>query len=324
MAAGLRSIALAGVFTWLAASCGGRSSERLDPSNAGANAGAGGGDPDGNAGRGGRGATGGSAGRGGSSGARGGETQGGASDGGAGVGGAGGTGGAGADAGRGGMAGTSGQPPLGVCDAPSEYSENLESCGDFVHRPVALGCTPPPRDGTIDGIGGDTGEEDENECMNADDCSVVADCARDDDCGPGAYCIREVFDDDLERIYYHFCFTPCQTDTDCASDELCACDYRLQNATREEAQFGMCVPADCRTDEDCEGDALCVDVFNPRPDWDRGSNFSGFRCQSPADECYSAPLCPQPPDLNDCCAVRACLYVEDRFVCGGVDTCNLC
>lgn len=94
--------------------------------------------------------------------------------------------------------------------------------------------------------------------------------------------------------------------------------------TRRRAQFGMCVPTDCRADTDCEGDSLCVDVFRPRPRWARGSTFPGFHCQTPADECYSSPLCPKPPDLNDCCEVAACLYVEDRFVCGGVDTCNLC
>jgi hypothetical protein len=169
------------------------------------------------------------------------------------------------------------------------------------------------------------GDEDLNECMGNDDCRVVAGCARDDDCGPGAYCIREAWDDDVDVIYYHFCVTPCQSDADCASDQLCACDYRLQNATRESAQFGTCVSADCRTDADCEGDALCVDVFKVRRGWDRGSNFSGFHCQTPDDECYSSLLCPYPYyDDSYCDPVSACLYRDDGFVCSGLATRDLC
>jgi hypothetical protein len=177
----------------------------------------------------------------------------------------------------------------------------------------------------IDGVGGDTGEEDLNECMNADDCYVEAECARDDDCGPGAYCIREVYNDDIETIYYHFCFAPCQSDADCGSEAICACDYRLQNATRNSVQFGMCVPADCRTDADCEGGAFCVDVYKRRRRWDRGSEFSGFRCQTPADECYSSPSC-DPGDYPDdyCEYVPACQYEVDRFVCGWRSITNLC
>jgi hypothetical protein len=177
-------------------------------------------------------------------------------------------------------------------------------------------------------MGGGAVDPDVSSCedLKSDDypCQVADGCTSDADCEPDAYCIREAYDDDLERIYYHFCYTPCQSDADCESDELCACDYRERNAARNAAQFGMCVPAGCRTDADCNGDSLCVAVFTPTPSWNRGSTFSGFRCQTPADECYSSPLCPTPIPDYDCCPVRSCNYEDDRFVCGWQDTCNLC
>jgi hypothetical protein len=242
-------------------------------------------------------------------------------------GGSGGNGGQGETAGgQSGMTGTSGRPPVGVCDNPYAWSENLESCnGDFVHRPTALGCTPPARDEAQGGIGGHKGGEDLSDCVDHGvDCSVVDQCTTDADCGANAYCIREVYDNDVDRIYYHICHTPCGSDADCADNELCACDYMVKNRTRARVQLGMCVPAECRTDADCGSESLCVDVFNPDPPWARGSIFEGFHCQSSMDECYSTDRCPTPTPDYDCCPVTSCKYEDDRYTCGWQDTCNLC
>jgi hypothetical protein len=332
----LGRIAAATVCAWYVASCGGRSSEREEPAEAGSS-GVGG---DGGAGRGGRAGNGGGSGasRGGSSasggregtaGARGGASaRGGAAPGG--EGGEGGTAGGGAGTGAiGGQSGTTGShgpPPIGVCNGAHAWSENLESCsGDFVHRPAALSCTPPPREDAEGGFGGDGGGEDLSRCEDYEDgCEVVTQCTSDADCGPSAYCLREVYDDDLELVFYHFCYTPCGSDADCADSELCACDYGVKNATRTRVQLGMCVPADCRTDGDCNGESLCIDVLNPEPPWARGSTFEGFHCQSPADECYSTERCPIPTPEYDCCPVTSCNYEGDRYTCGWQDTCNLC
>jgi hypothetical protein len=190
---------------------------------------------------------------------------------------------------------------------------------------MALDCALPPRDDAQGGFGGDVGGEDPSDCdFRLVNCQVVDECTSDADCGPNAYCIREVRDDDIDRIYYHFCYTPCGSDADCADNELCACDYREKNATRTLAQLGMCVPADCHSDADCESEALCIDVFNPTPAWVRGSTFEGFHCQSPADDCYSSERCPIPHPDYDCCPVKSCNYDGDAYTCGWQDTCNLC
>ncbi|HEX6271493.1 MAG TPA: hypothetical protein VFZ53_00565 [Polyangiaceae bacterium] len=333
-------------------SCGGAS---LDGASGGAGGGAGGngaishGGTTGGTGEpkplGGSGGRGGSAARGGT-GEQGGSGATGGTDGGfAGDGEQGGSGVTGGSAGAAGTAtgGVAGLTPARVCNSPEAWSSNLELCEDgFVHRPQATACALPTRDSEYAMLPANAGREDLELCQDESShiyCDLGADeCTRDDDCGANAFCVRETeewLSDEL-RIH-HRCVTPCRTDADCTQDELCACDYAIQNATRARVSLGRCMPATCRTDADCVRrnlNGFCIASFQPKFNVHRSwpsdlpterRFLDSFHCQTPGDQCSRAANCPVfDPTGNDCCPKAVCVYSDTRFVCDAIETCDPC
>lgn len=223
--------------------------------------------------------------------------------------GAGGVAGAGATSAAGGASGAEANP---LCPSPSAWSRNLEACDQgFVHRPRALACPFPTRDEDIPGVPSDAGldpQPDPNECT------------RDEDCGGHGYCLYAENDDGYgDSVNAHVCVQACETDDDCASDELCACEHREQNATHRSIEVGVCRQANCRTDADC--DTLCVSPLNPVP----VATFPGiptpyrqldaFRCLSPQDECAARSQCAPAPEPRDCGEYPVCVSDGDAFRC---------
>ncbi|HEX6765290.1 MAG TPA: hypothetical protein VF103_07420, partial [Polyangiaceae bacterium] len=138
-----------------------------------------------------------------------------------------------------------------------------------------------------------------------------------------AYCIRHVRNDGISVLISHYCLTPCQSDDDCADDELCACDKLVQNASRFTIGFGLCISATCRTDQDCGSGSFCMTPLNPTTLLSRTGELEPFHCQSALDECHAPGTCPRPP-TEDCAFVATCEYPEDRFVCSRKNTNELC
>jgi hypothetical protein len=239
---------------------------------------------------------------------------------------------AGGDADDGGMAGApSGGTGSSRCEAPRPWSSNLEQCaGYFVHRPVASKCSVPVPDSELEGLAGNAGVEDLEQC-NADyvdGCFLDRDdCTRDGDCAAGGFCIHESFVSyDYSHRIIHRCALPCRTDSDCLATELCACDTVKRNATRQAEPFGVCIPATCRVDGDCGNDRLCIAPLNPRAQWHVGTELAPFHCQTENDECDGPSPCPEvdPQHDNGCCQKPACIYADDRFECAIEDTCDPC
>jgi hypothetical protein len=211
------------------------------------------------------------------------------------------------------------------CDPVGAWSANLERCeGSFVHRATALACALPPRDETFTELPPDAGTESEvpEWCDSTTACGLrVDECTRDADCGAGAYCVRRVDDDAFDEIYYvyHECFAACVTDADCSGGEICACDHRMQNATRDTISVGVCTPATCSTDADCGERNLCVAPLNIADLWDLEIRaFSAFHCQGERDECRGTDDCPR----ADGCDVNDCSYVGERFTCTRSEYCD--
>jgi hypothetical protein len=336
---GVPQVALGVGIFWLLASCGRSYADPTEDQEVagkpGMAAGAGGG-----AGRtggrsGGRGGTlpAGSAGLGpGSSGAR----AVGGGDGGADAGGEGGSGGEAGTTGSGGVgaagvggvgasAGEAGESSSG-CNPVGQWSANLERCeGSFVHRAKAAACALPPRDETFTDLPADAGTEPDLATVcegppSFDSCYIhTDDCTRDADCGARAYCVRRV--ELMWSDYYivdHDCVAACATDADCGGGEICACDYRMQNATREAISLGVCTPATCTIDADCADGNLCIAPLNEADLWDNEIRaFSEFHCQRERDECRGTDDCPFAG-----CDVNDCVHAGDRFICEPSDFCD--
>lgn len=236
--------------------------------------------------------------------------------------------GGGAGVGEGGSSTTA-----GVCRNPHAWSSDLEACeGDFVHRPASGECSLPQRDEAIPNLPPNAGVEDFEEF----DCEppyltcrlVQDDCTRDADCG-GGYCLRAVSEtyDEVSLDEYinirHWCHTPCTTDSECASNELCTCSSVIQNATRAPMKVGVCEPADCRIDADCGQGALCIAPLTQTSPGSAATTLGSFHCQSPADECHGPDVCPVVDD-SFCGNVAYCFHDGDHFVCSETDPDNLC
>jgi hypothetical protein len=331
-------------------SCGGSSlAESSETEDRGGTSGSGatpGGGSGGNAARGGSGGRGGSAGQGGTAAQGGSGVVGGMDGGSAGDGEQGGTGPSGGTAGTAGMAtgGVAGRAPAGVCNSPEAWSSNLELCEDgFVHRRQAGACALPMRDGEYPMLPADAGREDFDECEEESGyyyCILGDDeCTRDDDCGANAYCTRdtEVRPSVDQFAIHHRCVAACRTDADCAENELCACDYVIQNATRARVSVGVCLPATCKTDADCDrpgADGFCISPllpkFNVHPEWPsdiptQRRYLSSFHCQTAGDQCSRGQNCPVfDPTGGDCCPEAVCVYSSTRFICDAVETCDPC
>ena len=133
--------------------------------------------------------------------------------------------------------------------APSAPSDTgFTSCAaGFIHRRVALTCPQPAADPGVD-------------------CSVNCADTNNGRCLPST-----------SSCMPPRCVSECQSDADCADDELCLCD----------ATVNHCVPADCRSDGDCGDGLLCI-----------GFASSGvFACQTSADECTTS--CPTHQGMSD-------------------------
>ena len=242
----------------------------------------------------------------------------------------GGLGGSGASDPTGGSAGidggTGGGPASGVCENPMSHSENLEFCeGGFVHRPTAAACSLPTRDSQISDLPASAGSETAQACRRPETnttCVGINECTRDADCGPNAYCLRDEYEDELENnVIVHYCFAPCETDADCADDELCGCGSAIQNATREPIPLGECRKATCRVDADCGASTLCISPLYRVANFVWGDVGGTFYCQTPNDECHGPSTCPQPAD-DLCCPESSCDYWDGRFVCGIRELCE--
>ena len=144
------------------------------------------------------------------------------------------------------------------CESPAAYlgdASGLEAChnGAFVHRATAGTCDPTPlkedRYARVPGSGM---------------CSSDSECAG----------------TQKGRCYMHggfgaTCVSTCESDADCAADELCLCDPEVNH----------CVNATCRSDADCGPGLLCTNVKQAC-----GTDLGIFRCQTEDDACTAT--CP--------------------------------
>jgi hypothetical protein len=202
-----------------------------------------------------------------------------------------------------------------------------------VHRPAPVECALPARDETIPDLPPNAGVEDfENDpaCeASLKTCRIEQDdCTRDADCGAG-YCVRttrEYMDyDDFEVMLdvHHRCYMPCSTDSDCGTDEVCACAYFTRNATRTSLPVGVCMAADCRMDADCGEGAFCSAPLTQAARGGPATELGPFHCQSPDDECHGPERCPV-EDRNFCGNVATCVHNGDHLECGETDPDDNC
>jgi hypothetical protein len=107
--------------------------------------------------------------------------------------------------------------------------------------------------------------------------SGVGECAADSDCGthPRGRCIRTSTAELTEQCG---CVYPCETDADCAVDQLCLCDA---------AEGARCVHADCRSNQDCDSGECGLSA----------SEYSGcgiglsVACRTVEDACHGLDDC---------------------------------
>ena len=203
---------------------------------------------------------------------------------------------------------TTGVIPTPACDGtiteivqafvdPPTPSGFVQCDGGIIHRPEPRECLSPV---TPTSCPGDASPDSE--------CLVDADCTE----KPFGSCqVNMVFGGILAPGDSCGCVYGCQTDGDCAADEVCRC------AGEGLGLYTECVPATCITDADCPGE-LCG--FSP--DICEPGVFSSH-CTTPADTCAGDGDCDSPPcsfadDLQAwTCANAACgrpFLVEDEAV----------
>jgi hypothetical protein len=103
----------------------------------------------------------------------------------------------------------------------------------------------------------------------------LADCANDGACGAGAICDQYFAGPPAGDGCQ--CVPTCESDDDCASNELCLCGDG----------GGRCVASSCRTDSDCGPGLHCASMSTG------GCNATlEFHCQSNEDACIEASDCP--------------------------------
>jgi hypothetical protein len=208
--------------------------------------------------------------------------------------------GGGAQGGLGGAgnAGSAGRANPLACDDPRPYSSNLVSCnGSFVHRPAPTACPVTPFDPEL-GTGGDGAGGDGAGGQLGRTCSG--------DCPSGEHCLRTL---DTEPGDDASCHRLCTTDSDCRSDELCACVGGILAGFEQGLPSGICLPATCRQDSDCGPDFLCVAAFEQS---DCVAVPHAFHCQSAADECTD--------DFD--CGADDCTFDGTRYRCEFPEVCG--
>lgn len=134
-----------------------------------------------------------------------------------------------------------GDEPIPRTGAAGTRSTGLSTCdGGLVHRVDAPECQAPVRakGSCVDGRGA---------------CTTDADCTE----RPHGLC------EGVRNSGCH-CEYGCQSDADCAADELCDCF----------SPTPTCVQAYCRTDADCQGEYKCV-----------RTETGVYACHSPRDAC---------------------------------------
>jgi hypothetical protein len=144
-----------------------------------------------------------------------------------------------------------GSESLGLCDNPiSTDSSGWVSCnGEFFHREVAGTCESyVPRPANPDGGCND------------------ADCA-----GPYGHCWVS---GTAGLASPATCIPGCIQDSDCASGEICFCEYPV----------GRCIPADCTTDADCGPSSFCSTYLGPSMPA-CAFYVDGASCQKSGDAC---------------------------------------
>jgi hypothetical protein len=176
---------------------------------------------------------------------------------------------------------------------PSDFSDGSAPTGDSPpvcvtppqHRPEAVACSAHS----------DGGEA----CSDAAVCQV--------DAGGG---VRRP----VGQCLHGSCsFDECLTDSDCASNEACACAGPLAGeASGSEAN--LCVPATCHVDSDCGSCGYC----SPSADPICGPTYGAwaYACHVPGDACYSNTDCG--PQSNDIYTNPFCSHSAETgaWVCG--------
>lgn len=168
---------------------------------------------------------------------------------------------------------------LGVC-SPLSAMKGFEKCEEgYSHRVSAQACENFIRE----------------ELIASGNCGIEGDCCEsDEECSAESACWKTGV---VNNEDYGTCRLRCETDADCADDQLCECGEGA----------GRCVKASCHTDSDCEGEALCVSSTR-----DEGcGEVRTYSCQKPSDECRSDDDCDQSGEKQETCAddgnIRACL-----------------
>lgn len=106
------------------------------------------------------------------------------------------------------------------------------------------------------------------------------------------------------------CVTPCTTDADCGSGEICACASGLgiHGSFRELGSYDVCRPASCTTGADCDGRdcSLAIDACGG---WDE------LACHSAGDECATDDQCTQ--QVGGYCSLS-----DGDWTCGEMALCD--
>jgi hypothetical protein len=185
-----------------------------------------------------------------------------------------------------------------ACEAPEPILQpggepsGYETCDDgFRHRADAVTCELP----TLAAC--DTGEE-------YDTCETSADCTEQ----PFGFCVAEVVGNPPERCG---CVYGCETDADCAAEEVCSCAGVSSDIPR-------CIPAGCHTSADCGGGLCGLDVTTGGC----GNVSRRLACLTEASECRD--LCPPEATCYDELAVPPCEIRSGAWECNEDALCQDC
>jgi hypothetical protein len=101
-------------------------------------------------------------------------------------------------------------------------------------------------------------------------------------------------------------YDACLTDADCPAGSDCACDANRGGAGAS-GNPTACLPSNCRLDADCGPGGYCSPSYIGGGPGGCGSQWFGFFCHTPNDECG---------DASDCCSPdpgmgNACVYARE-------------
>jgi hypothetical protein len=122
-------------------------------------------------------------------------------------------------------------------------------------------------------------------------------------------------------------YDACLTDADCPAGSDCACDANRGGAGAS-GNPTVCLPSNCRLDSDCGPGGYCSPSYLAGGPGGCGSQWYGFFCHTPQDECGNwsdckTNGCMSPNGPNGPATGVACVYARElgHWKCVSFDIC---